>query len=655
MLNKQLETVFVTKGNIAPAGLRAFQLNPYQLGLIDTDTNLTVSAATWCADKQYQFVWGTPSLGANHPHFGDIGNAKDPIRSLTFTRITKASKFTGATNERKPFIGYLGWNGISGCKGLELPAGQNYSLQIRAIGTDVRDIFGMDYQELVPFNTGCPGDCGILDNQTRLATHIVSAIENSSFYLKNLVKYELVRSCCPAEAPFDQVDFTDYCMSICDEGDEGALANVQLQYPTLNITRTARANGISTYFVGCASTLPAAYVQTLTTPADCGTCGVGYTLVAASHSYLVTIDNAGAGTTPATWLTEVQTILATAVRAIRLDFSNGTSTYQVEMPVAFVPAASYADATVSFIVARGAYCVQTVPTSTVWTACGTKYKITRTLCMSMLNSDCNATLPDLAAVQAKYATDPNVVPGSVAVSVTNDCITTYTLDQYSNCLEDGCDTFGKDGAKFPPIESYNGNQWEMCDCEGWTVDGDGCLVPPVPDTTDDCLAGVKFTGAFVDAKNGRCSFDPFDQVFGEPIEFEVNIVSDQPLDLCNVPIVPWTVYQKGTVPQGLGQKLLRSEIISRNYDGYTFVSGNQEDGHLFGERLGYVYGADPDKLYNYIYLSHNHDLNRSTLKFDHPTREMIVIAVEADKTQWFAQMVEFLNATLLSNGVCKLL
>lgn len=655
MLNKQLETIFVTKGSIAPAGLRSFELKPYQLGLMDTDTNRTVSAATWCADKQYQFVWGTPSLGANHPHFGDLGNAKDPIRSLTFTRITKADKFVGATNVVKPFVGYLGWNGISGCKGLELPTGQNYSLQIRAIGTDVRDVFGMDYTELVPFNTGCPGDCCVLYNQTRLATKIVNAIENSAFYLRKLVKYEVVRSCCPAEAPFTKVDFTDYCLSLCDEGDEGALAEVQIKYPTLNIVRSARSNGISTYKVECASALPAAYVKTLTTTADCGTCGSGYTLVAASKSYLVTIDNAGAGTTAGAWLTEVQTILATAVKATRLGFANGTSTYQVEMPVAFVLAGPYADATVTFIGERGAYCVQTTPTSTAWTACGTKYKIIRTLCMSMMNSDCNATLPDLAAVQAMYATDPNVVPGSVAVSVTNDCITTYTLNQYSNCLEDGCDTYGKDGAKFPAIQSYNGNNWEMCDCAGWTLDDDDCLVPPVVDNTDDCLAGVKFTGAFVDAKNGRCSFDPFDQIFGEPIEFEVNIVSNQPFDLCNVPVVPWTVYQKGTVPQGLGQRLLRSEIISRNYDGYHFVSGNQEDGHLLADKLGYVYGADPNKLYNYIYLSHNHDINRSALKFDHPTREMIVIAVEADKTQWFAQIVEFLNATLLTSGVCKLL
>lgn len=652
MLNKQLETIFVAKA-IAPAGFRAYQIKPYQLGILDTETGLTVDQATWCPDKNYQFIWGSPSRGANHPQFGDLGNAKSPIRSLSFGRFDKAHAFRGATNEKKPFVAYLGWNGISDCKGLNLPCGEHYALHIRAKGKDVRDIFGQNYSELIPFKTGCCGDCVADSEQPATAMAIVEAV-NNSFYAKSFAKAELVKSCCPVEAPFARTNFFDYCVTVCDAGDAGALADVQIQYPTQTVIRSARNGGNSTYKIECVLTLPAAYTQQATVAADCGTCGAGYTLVAGVNTYLITIDNTGVGTTPANWLTEVQVLFPTATAATRLGFTNGTSTYQVDLPTAFVPAPPYADATISLIGARAAYCLQTTATSTAWVQCGTKYKVTRTLCLTIQNSDCNATTPDLAAVQAMYLTDPNIVPGTVLLEDTNDCMSTYTLDQYSNCLEDGCDTYGKDGAKFAPVAPYKFTQWAMCDCEGWTVDVDGCPVPPVV-VADTCLAGVKFTGVYFDTTTGECSFDPYDQMFTEPVTLEVSIVSNNPYDTCNVTEIPWTVTQMPTFPQGLGQKLLVDEIVSRNYDGYHFVSPTHEDGHLLGERLGYEYGADRNKLYNYIYLYHNHDIQRSHLKFDHSTREMITIAVEADKTRLFNDIVKFLNGTLLSSGLCKLL
>lgn len=652
MLNKQLETVFVTK-SIAPAGLRAYQIRPFQLGILDTETGETVDQATYCPDKQYQFIYGTPSKGANHPKFGDIGNAKLPIRSLTFGRFDKAHKFTKATDERKLFEAYLGYNGISDCKGLSLPCGQNFALQVRAIGKDVRDVFGIDYSELLPFKTGCCGECALDEEQPKIAQAIIDAF-NSSFYVKNFGKAELVKSCCPAEAPFAKTDFFDFCMSVCDEGDSSALADVQEQYPDYEVTRKSRKDGISTYQVECVLTSPIPFVKKGTTAADCGACGAGYTLVPASKSYIVTIDNDGLGTTPATWLTEVQAVLPLATSANKLGFANGVSTYQVELPGSFVPAPPYADTTITFIGEREAYCVETTPTSTPWTQCGTKYKITRKLCLTVKNGDCNETQPDLAKIQEMYVSDPNIVPGSIVLKDTNDCLSTYELEQYSNCLEDGCDTYGKDGAKFVQPAPYGFTHWKMCDCEGWSVDGNGCPVPPV-ESVDTCLAGVKFTGSYFDVETGRCSFNPFDQMFTEPIILEVSIVSNEPYNACDVVDIPWTITQKPSFIQGLGQKLLKDEIISRNYDAFHFINPSQPYGHLLAERMGYEYGADPNKLYNYIYLYHNHDINRTHLKFDHHTREMIVIAIEAEKTELFAKVVNFVNGTLLNSGVCKLL
>lgn len=652
MFNRQLPTVFIVEA-IAPAGKRMADLKPYEIGLFDMETQRSVDAATYCSDVRYQFVWKSPSEGFITKFGGDERDAQMPIKSLPLGKIDKVHLFDEPKAEGEPFIGYLGWDSVSDCKTLEFECGKTYGLLIRARGENVRDVFGRNYEEYITFKTDCCTSCDVSVIAENVLDDMLAAIRQQSFYLNDFAyKVEKVSETCPAPDPFAKVDYEKYCLELCDAGDSHALAEVQRQYPDLDITRVARSGVISTYeFCQIATAdAPADFVQSGATIPDCETCPTGFTLVEGGPVYLV--EMAYDGVDP-DHLGVVQAVYATATAATLLMTEAGVGKFQVTFPAAF-DGTVIADTKLTSLGTQRAICTQDTPTSTAWTACGTPYKITRTLCLTIKNSDCNAVTPDLEALVAAYDGVGDVVVGSVAAQEAGDCVSVYTLNQYNNaCLEDGCDTFGKDGAKFDEIADWNGVAWEMCQCEGWTVDGDGCPVPPADAEATNTRVGLKFTGAFLEPQSGRCHFNPFYKIPVNPITIEVSLI-DQDMNPCDYALPPWTVVQRPTIAQGLGQFLMRDVIHSRMYDNQIYVNPDQKDGAILTNVLGYDFGVKPESLYAHIDLYHYTTSTRYAYQGDEAYRERISFAVEADNVTLFEQLKTWLNATALSHGVCRL-
>ena len=705
-LNRNLKTVFLPKA-IAKAGLRTYQMTPFTMGLLDVETQRLIDAADFSTDGRYQLVYKGSSKGQDNAMFGDKTGAGLTIRSLEFTQLDKIHAPEKLNYVAKPMIAYLGYDGISTCKTLSFPCGETFGLLVRVVGQTVRNVFGKDLEELIPFTTGCCDDCSLEEKGVRTIETMRKAFEESSFYVKNYIKMEQVKSCCPDEDPFDRIRYSKFCITVCDMGDSKALADVQLQYEGYDIEVIERKDTYTTYEVclrcefatadqtaidaaqvtydaalaanpqvqadidaalvvlnaaiATAETnadtacLPASLTVRDTVLSNCDECPTGFTKVDAGVKLLVQMVFDGVEQDA---LVAVQTVIPTAVKASLIGVTAGEGTFEVVVPEAFDLTQVIADVQFSKIGEVATSCVQTAPVTIDWVKCGEGYKITRTMCLIKKNNDCDVS--ELAEIVAEYENSDSVVGDSIAVSSTNDCNTTYTLTQENNaCLEDGCDTFGKDGAKFDDIPSYEGFIWEMCACEGWTVDATtGCPVAPVI-VDADCKVGLKFTGALVNEEFIPCAFSIHDAIEREPLRFEVSIVDMATRgDMCDQLEVDWTVVQRGKVAEGRGDLVAREEVLSRNYDGQYYIDPKSENGILMQRKLGIEYGANPSKSYTHVdaYLTYSRLGQSAYSSATHNTnRELVKVFIEADKTTLVEEVKTFFNQILAAKGGRKLL
>lgn len=737
MINKPLRTVFVVK-SILDAGKRKHEMVPYQLGLFDESTDLSVNVATYCQDKLYRFYWKSPSEGSPTPFFGDERNAKLPLKSTPISRIKRKFAFENANGIPVPQVSYLGWDGVSPCNSLKFECGKTYGLQITARGRNVRDVHGRNFTEVVSFNTGCCDGCSLDEGCEKVVDSIMKAINTESFYLANrFFKAEKVKSCCEAATPFARTIFERYRLRVPDTGDSHALAAVQNQYsfpvtrvaregvdsiyevvvkkiptPTLtviSVTATGNAtlnrrHNVNASLASVVLTIPAStgvndvievvnvgltnntvttvggysgsvatgdglrlvgngsggwlvrafntfanYTTTGLTIADCEDCPTGFTLQEGYDSYIVNV-NGDQSFDPLTFVSGTYTSVQ---EAKILGVINGRSTIQfrVTAGAAQVQAPGHV---LTALGSTGSYCLSDTTQSFSWYKDSEAYKVSRKLCVTRAIPDCGDLLSETNLFVAFATTLPDYVAGSAAVNLAGDCVAQYSLEQYNNSLlEDGCDTFGKDGAKFDRIQSFDSFVLEPCGCDGWTFDVDGCPIAPPEAGLEDCRCGIKFTTSFYDQTTDACYFNPTDALLVDPIELEVQIISPD-IDYCDIPQIPFRVVQHPQIVQGLGQFVLRDVIKNRYYDNYLFVDADMENSQRLTKVLGYDFGVDVTKLYHHFNLVHNSTIERDSFVSDSPIMEEIVLYVEAANIPLQNQLKMFLNGTLLSGGVCEL-
>lgn len=669
MFNDQLVTSFIVE-NVVGAGARMGDLNPYDVALLDVETNLTVDAATFNPDKTYKFVWKSPSTGFRTPYGGDERNANLPIQSLPLGRIDNIHAFENANRDPKPFIGYLGWDSVSACKSINLDCGKVYGLLIKARGKNVRDTFGRNFEEYIAFETDCCDDCGTAESATKLIDKIYEAIEKRSFYNSGAFwKAEKVVQCCPDEGPFDRTRFDEWTLTIQDEGDSHALARVRRAYSDQDIERVSYKGITSVYSTVTQSTLvtpddpltptvdertwtvnaPANFTSQDSVRVNCATCPSGYSTVNGGDVWMLTFEP----TDPNDLTTSITTATGGKAPASFTVLSVTGNVYTIEVIYATATAVVSTDfvATVqaTSLGARPDYC-QGTPTNIAWVQGEELWKIERTLTMIVKNEDCTGGTR-LAEMVEYYSNTPNLVSGSIAASVVGDCTTSYSITQYSaTALADGCDTKGTDGAKFEEIPAFEGHLWVADPCEGWTFDGDGCPVAPVDATVENCQVGIKFTGLFYDQDSNQMYFNPSNQVNVEPITLEISLIDQELEGSCELTEVPWTVVQYPQIAQGLGEFVWRDMIHSRAYDNHMYTDPDAPEGGLWNMRLGYDYGVKHDSLYHHFDVYHYSHPTRGAFRSDSAMREKVCFVVEADKVDVQEQLKTFLNATLLAHG-----
>ena len=649
--------------SLAKDGVGTHQLKPFEFGIFDYDKNKAISNPNYSNNRKVFFALGSPNevQKINSGKFNSFANKfnvnqsfkSDAYLGTDFNplRIEKPQK------NLVPYSLYLGYDGLNDCKTLDFECGKVYEIYIQAYGSDLKTTFPNGISDVITVKTPDCDKCDVSCFPGNLCHTVIDEIilKFQRSLVSPFITAEKVISCCPADTLVKTL-FTEYCLTLCDTGDELALAAVQNQYPNLKVKRKSRVKTMTTYEVCQIASDPAPvdFVQSSLIVPDCPTCDAGYTLVPASKVLSVTIDNAGLGTDAAAWLAEVQTVIPTAIAAERLTFEAGNSTYMVRVPSTYViPTTPLADTTVVEVGTTKAYCTGNTTISTAWSVCGSKYKVKRTLCMQMENPDCNAGTPELAEIISLYDGIGDIVAGSVKLKTAGTCQSIYELEQYNNeCLEDGCDTVAV--AKFDGVRSYKGHAWEVCPCEGWTVDAtSGCPIPPTG-TDKDCRCGIKFTGSFFDFNTGTCIVDPTQTVSFDPIRFEVSVTEQlEPGNATTTKHVN-TPITKGVSPQFIrlnGRQVLRDVLQSRYYRREPYIHPDSENGWRMQAVNGLKYGVDVNAYYYGVIISANAHPHHRDNTMDLGARREIALWFEEGDLALMQQTLVLLNKYFTSNGM----
>lgn len=203
------------------------------------------------------------------------------------------SKFQKPQNQIVTF----GWDGIHDCNNLEFECGKTHRFRIRVWGEGVYGLFNKQILRDVAVTTpccdsdecagGCPDD---KVHSRKYVQELVKAI-NSDFEIKNFIRAEVVYPDIVAKTPTHKI----MSLSVCDNGDQEALNDVQRQYPTMVISRVSRTGGTSVYNSDCLinATNIADFVPTSSVYlAVCNTCAPGYTLTAGKDYFTITSNEA---------------------------------------------------------------------------------------------------------------------------------------------------------------------------------------------------------------------------------------------------------------------------------------------------------------------------------------------------------------------------
>jgi hypothetical protein len=334
----------------------------------------------------------------------------------------------------------------------------------------------------------CGDTCASVDCKD-LITQAVSDMQNwqvgTSLHLSDLVKIRQIMKC-ENSAPAPTTEDADfYCLELCDEGTEMALAKIQGQ-TGLTVSRKDRVGNTSVYQVlkTPADVAPTTYSDLASNMIpDCETCEDGYTLVEGGFQYTVDLEDEGAD--------DKATVegLANAVAGsgVKVAQNGGVGTYIVilesllsaadrETFITANPTASLrADGEVT------SYCKADAAVDYTWEKCGT-CKVTKEKYRIILpDTDCGTDR--LVELQKAY-------PSLTITKLTGEgCNHEYETEVYTNMVCDECnpDTYV---SKAP--EDFNMTKWKK-----------------VESAFDfgSCFCGIEFEGIPLNYFPSNCNAD----------------------------------------------------------------------------------------------------------------------------------------------------
>jgi hypothetical protein len=219
-----------------------------------------------------------------------------------------------------------------------------------------------------------------------------------------------------------------------------------------------------------------------------------------------------------------------------------------------------------------------------WTEGPEYFKEGRQICITLGDDIPASAGQQLADLVAYFEDSDSLDADSITADEDGKCANTYTATQYSTNLlkADECYT---DIAVFGSLPSYNGFLFDLCPCEDQT----GNTITNI---------GIVLTGAYVDTKFGKCSWEYSD--FVELDLPRIIVTQGEGLDQIGKCDTGWAVtqLQKPQYPTGLGENVKRDYIQAMQLRHQLWC-----DTPRMREVYGFEYDfIDSNKFYKTLYL-----------------------------------------------------
>lgn len=277
-LHKPSDHHFIVIGGNVLTSSGSLKLTKGQIGFFDTKSltkdGLTpvTSVAGMPKSNEFQIKLGTAPLPVTRS-LDNKAFSTFPFKlsEVLDVRVSAPKSSTQTVDEV-----VAGYNGMDANTSIVFKKGDRKSIYLRLSGEYIGMLgypenfvtieYTMQEEPCSPFEecTECD-ECTVVE----CAPIVARAVEYLKRYelrggvkVEDVVEITPVKSC--TEAPsFVETTKTFYSMSVCDTGDQNALALVQAQYPGLPVVRTDRKGSTSTYQILSSEGLPAAYTQTI--------------------------------------------------------------------------------------------------------------------------------------------------------------------------------------------------------------------------------------------------------------------------------------------------------------------------------------------------------------------------------------------------------
>jgi len=571
MLNQSFRQVFVANTSVLLPSGNTVDLAPGQIAITDGNTYAPTVTPTYGTNKAIQIWQGMPDV-SHLPLMAGIPQTNQSSKLIKGKNLKKIRRKSASRGQNQQVV--IGFDGIYTDKNLTAKCGEVRTVYVKLSGNPIDKLYNnQGFIRQYRLDTGCCDDCGS-DNcadvaPETLADALVEKINNDPKWSAG--SGQLIRAKKILSDALDlsgTVEYTEYSVTLADDGSDAALAAVQTQsfYP---VTRSARSGIYSTYYLVAPSASGAPNDISnagLFTIADCGSCPAGYTLNAAGYIYKVVRTDAGSSGAQTT-LNSNYSLAAAGESSARLSFDspNQISTYLIVSNTAN-QAAVGTDA-IEFLGESDGKCVLTSPSTFAWTAGDTLYSFPKVYHITLADDVCGVSR--LTEIQEAY---PDLVVTQLP-SGSVDCIHGYETTIYSDPIADDCSVAE---IVFPDLASFEGTHWEA-------VTGD-------PSTVEQ--AGVIIETAFVNRITGDCTFDYYpyeaDTVHIEVSEYNADYNGNPCEDRW-----PVTQLQGVKYPQGVGSYVREQEKKSLSY----FLLERSVDPAV-REAEGFKFQTDPYQYYD---------------------------------------------------------